>query len=200
MRRLLLLTFVQSFATILLERGVYFYTEEVLGFGRVANLGLALVFGLLYAAGAMLSHRVTAARGERPTLNAAVAGLALLNLTLALRPSATTLWLGFAGIAFLEGMKWPVIESYVTAGATPARTMAVLGRFQHRVVERDPGGADRGGADHRVGVAGDCCSDWRQRCTGSRWSRSARWRGGRRTWRRTTPSGCPPRASPATGR
>ena len=129
MRRLLLLTFVQSFATILLERGVYFYTEDVLGFGRVANLGLALVFGLLYAAGAMLSHRVTAARGERPTLNAAVAGLALLNLTLALRPSATTLWLGFAGIAFLEGMKWPVVETYVTAGATPARTMAVLGRF-----------------------------------------------------------------------
>ena len=129
LRRLLALTFVQSFATILLERGLYFYTEDVLHFSRTANLSLALLFGLLYATGAVLSHRITRRRGERPTLSAAVAGLALLNLTLALRPSPVALWLGFAGIAFLEGLKWPVIESYVTAGTTPARAMAVLGRF-----------------------------------------------------------------------
>lgn len=130
MQKLLIpLTFVQSFATVLLERGLYFYTDEILDFSEAENLGLAVVFGGFYAVGAMVSHRVTRSRGERPALQAVVTGLALLNLTVALMPSMVTVWAGFAGIALLIGIKWPIIESYVTAGATPDRTLQVIGRF-----------------------------------------------------------------------
>ncbi|MEM1107262.1 MAG: MFS transporter [Planctomycetota bacterium] len=123
------LTFFQSLATVLLERGLYFYTDEKLNFSEAENLGLALLFGVCYAGGAMLSHRVAAKRGERPTLSSVLLGLAVLNLTVALMPSRAIVWAGFAGIGVLIGMKWPIIESYVTAGATPDRTLKVIGRF-----------------------------------------------------------------------
>jgi len=130
MQKLLIpLTFMQSLATVLLERGLYFYTDEILDFSEAENLGLALVFGGCYAAGAMASHRVTAKRGERPTLQAVLIGLGVLNLTMALIPSAVIVWAGYAGIGVLIGMKWPIIESYVTAGATPDRTLKVVGWF-----------------------------------------------------------------------
>lgn len=130
MQRVLIpLTFVQSLATVLLERGLYFYTDEILDFSEAENLGLALMFGVCYAGGAMVSHRVTKQRGERPTLQAVLIGLGMLNLTVALMPSPVIVWAGFAGIGVLIGMKWPIIESYVTAGATPDRTLKVIGRF-----------------------------------------------------------------------
>ncbi|MBB6431520.1 MFS transporter [Algisphaera agarilytica] len=130
MQRLLIpLTFFQSLATVLLERGLYFYTDEILKFSEAENLGLAIVFGVCYASGAMLSHKVTKKRGERPTLQSLMIGLCMLNMTVALMPTPLIVWSGFAGIGLLIGMKWPVIESYVTAGATPDRTLKVIGRF-----------------------------------------------------------------------
>ena len=42
-RRLLLVTFIENFATILLERGIYFYTHERMAFTKEQNLWLALV-------------------------------------------------------------------------------------------------------------------------------------------------------------
>lgn len=130
MQRLLIpLTFIQSFATVLLERGLYFYTKEKLGFSELENLGLALLFGVCYATGALTSHAITKRRGERPTLQAVLMGLGILSLTVALMPGRAVVWSGFAGIAVLIGIKWPIIESYVTAGATPDRAFRVLGRF-----------------------------------------------------------------------
>jgi MFS family permease len=129
LRLLLTLTFFQSFATVLLERGLYFYTEDRLGFSDVENLVLALLFGSMYAVGAVTSHRVTRSRGELPTLRAVLLGLLVLHLTMVLRPGPVTIWGGFIGIGLLEGMKWPIIESYISAGATPGRALKVLGRF-----------------------------------------------------------------------
>ncbi|MEM8738113.1 MAG: MFS transporter [Planctomycetota bacterium] len=128
-RLLLALSFIQSFATVLLERGLYFYTEERLAFTDAQNLTLALVFGLTYAAGALGSHKFTARRGERPTLRAVLLGLLLLQTLIALRTSPVVVWLGFAGIGLLEGMKWPIFESYLTAGASPERLAKIVGRF-----------------------------------------------------------------------
>ncbi|MEM7625521.1 MAG: hypothetical protein AAF333_07835 [Planctomycetota bacterium] len=130
MQRLLIpLTFIQSFATVLLERGLYFYTDDQLGFSELENLGLALLFGGCYAGGALSSHAITKRRGERPALQAVLMGLGALSLTVAVMPGRVVVWSGFAGIAFLIGVKWPIIESYVTAGATPDRAFRVLGRF-----------------------------------------------------------------------
>lgn len=43
--RLLLFTFIEEFATVLMHRGVHFYTREALGFGETENLLLALSGG-----------------------------------------------------------------------------------------------------------------------------------------------------------
>ena len=129
LRLLIPFSFVQSFATILLERGLYFYTRDQLGFGDTANLALAFVFGGTYALGAISSSAITARRGERPALTAALAGLALLCLTLALLPRPTVIAAAYAGIGFLIGVKWPIIESYVTAGVLPDRILRVVGHF-----------------------------------------------------------------------
>lgn len=130
MHRLLIpFSFVQSLATILLERGLYFYTQDQLGFSDTANLGLAFLFGSAYALGAIRSSAITRSRGERPALTATIAGLGLLCLTLALLPHPTVVVMAYGGIGLLIGIKWPIIESYVTAGVEPRRTLRVLGQF-----------------------------------------------------------------------
>lgn len=130
MRRLILfITFLESFSVILLERGLYFLTDEKLNFSKLENLALAACFGVVYVIGAMTSHRLAKARGERPTLRAVVMGLVLLHLTLAMHVSHVTVWLGFLAIGLLTGFKWPIVESYVTAGLSPKQTLTAISRF-----------------------------------------------------------------------
>lgn len=125
---ILIITFLESFGTILLERGAYFYTHAVLGFSELGNLALALSFGIAYALGAVLSHR--AARwGERRVLVASLGGLLLAHTLLIVWPTYPVLLVAYPVIGLLHGVKWPLIESYVTAGHTPDETMSVLGRF-----------------------------------------------------------------------
>ena len=67
--RLYWLTFIESVGTVLLERGLYFYTENVLAFSDAKNLWLALAFGVTYVVGAISSHRVclrVSERGAKP--------------------------------------------------------------------------------------------------------------------------------------
>src|SRR4051794_37696744 len=52
----LVLSFVESFGTILLERGIYFFTHERLHYSDTQNLALAAGFGATYGAGAWVSH------------------------------------------------------------------------------------------------------------------------------------------------
>ena len=57
LRRVVLgLSFVESFATILLERAVYFFSQQRLGYSETENLMLALLFGAAYTLGAARSH------------------------------------------------------------------------------------------------------------------------------------------------
>lgn len=126
---ILWLSFIESFGTILLERGVYFYTRERFGFGATANLWLALAFGLLYAAGAASSHHLTARRAEKPVLCGAMLTLLVLHAVLAVWPTPTSLVASFALIGFAHGLKWPIIESYVGAGRTANEMPKALARF-----------------------------------------------------------------------
>jgi hypothetical protein len=125
----LLLSFIESFATILLERAIYFYSHERLGYSRVQNLGLALVFGVTYAAGAAASHGLARRLGDRAALLASLASLLLLHLAMTASPGGVLLPLGFAAVGFFEGSKWPVIESYVGAGLEPGQQLGAVGRF-----------------------------------------------------------------------
>lgn len=129
LRLLLTITFLESFSTILVERGVYFYSDSQLGFSSVHNLWLALGIGAFYAIGAMLSHRLTVRLGERALLLALMLGHLICHVAL----FQTTWSPAFFTINFLlalfTGMKWPVIESYISAGLTPRESSRAIGSF-----------------------------------------------------------------------
>lgn len=126
---LLVLTFIESLSTILIERGSYFYCKHHLGFSDADNLWLALMFGVAYVLGALTSHPVSKKLGEKRVLVAAVAVQVLMNAGMGLTPTRLIMFLGGTLSGLLNGQKWPLIESYVTAGHTPTRTARILGYF-----------------------------------------------------------------------
>ncbi len=127
--RLLLVTLVESFATILVERGVYFFAHERLGFSDRLNLALAVAFGLAYLAGALSSHRLSVRLGERRVVLGAVLAQAAVHAVLAVCPTAIVVFAGSTVLGWLNGAKWPILESYVSAGRTPRQAASAVGRF-----------------------------------------------------------------------
>lgn len=126
---LFVLTFFESIAATLLQRGLYFYTHENLGFTQNHNLWVAFGFGATYVVGAYVSHGLSARWGERRLLLGCLLGLLAIHSALALYPAAWLLVSGVFGTAVIQGMKWPVVESYVSAGRAPKQLLPVLGRY-----------------------------------------------------------------------
>lgn len=129
LRRVYLLSFVESFAGVLLQRGLYFYTHDVLGFDETKNLWLALASGVAYVVGAVSSHRVAERISERSLLLTTLAGPLALHLLLTRDQSAWLLVLTFPLIGMFQGFKWPVIESFLSAGHSPGDLVRTLARF-----------------------------------------------------------------------
>jgi len=65
---LLVLSFLESGTTMLIERAVHFLSHDHLGFSDAMNLWLAVAYGLTYTAAALLSHRACKRIGERRLL------------------------------------------------------------------------------------------------------------------------------------
>jgi len=128
-RLVLVLSFLESFATILLERAIYFFSTERLGYTERENLLLALCFGVTYTAGAALSHGLARRLRELRALAWTLAALLVLHGWLALAPGGAQLVIGFALVGLFEGCKWPIIESYVAAGLGPQEQLRAVGRF-----------------------------------------------------------------------
>lgn len=126
---ILLVTFLESLATVMVERGVYFFTREQLDFNNAANLWLALGSGVVYVVGAMGSHRAAARFGERRLLLASVIAQVLLHAIMALQPDAVVIVASKLALSLCAGAKWPVIESYVSAGQSSRDTPRALGKF-----------------------------------------------------------------------
>jgi MFS family permease len=127
--RVLVLSALESFATVLIERGIYFYAHDRFAFSEGENLFLALGFGAAYVVGALGSHRLSRRVGERPQLVGVLLAQLAVHAGLAARPVATVVVAGTVVLGFLNGLKWPVIESYVAAGRTPARAARAVGGF-----------------------------------------------------------------------
>jgi Na+/melibiose symporter-like transporter len=127
--RFLLITLIESFGTICVERGVYFFTEERLGFGDAANLSLALAFGVAYVGGALISHPLAVRFGEKRLLTASIAVQLAVHSLMATFTTAPTIFIGATLAGLLYGMKWPIIESYVSAGRHGMNQARSLGRF-----------------------------------------------------------------------
>ena len=127
--RLLVITVVESLATILIERGIYFYTHERLAFTDVENLWLALAFGVAYAAGALSSHGVSRPLSEKGLLVAALVAQFVVQVGLCVWPASTMLIAGTTLVGLFTGLKWPLVESYVAAGQTPRDQAKRVGCF-----------------------------------------------------------------------
>ncbi len=114
---------------MLIERGIYFFAHERLGFDDIENLALALGFGVAYVVGALSSHAVARRLAEKWVL----VGTLLLQLAcfivLIVRHGAVTVAAMNAVIGLVVGLKWPVVESYVSAGHTPREQIRSVGRF-----------------------------------------------------------------------
>lgn len=126
---LFVLTFLESIAATLIQRGLYFYTHEHLRFDQSANLWLAFGFGVTYIGGALISHGVTQRLGERRLLLACLFGLLALHALPALFDAPWLLIAAVFGTALVQGLKWPVIESYVSAGRPPKQLLPILSRY-----------------------------------------------------------------------
>ncbi len=113
----------------MVQRGVYFFAAEVLDFGDTMNLLLALAFGSSYVAGALLSHRLCAAFGERRVLMTALLAQAALHAGLTAHPTAAAIFAGIMAIGAVNGAKWPVVESFVSAGQGADASARSVGRF-----------------------------------------------------------------------
>lgn len=128
-RGLLIASFIESLAVVLLERGIYFYTEAVYDYGRASNLWLGLAFGVCYVSGALSSHRISGWLGERRSLLAAVVGQGAVLFALVAMPTPVVIWIGFCVIGLLSGFMWPIVESYITAGLLARQMLRSVGRF-----------------------------------------------------------------------
>jgi MFS family permease len=126
---LFVFTFLESIAATLIQRGLYFYTHEHLGFTQTQNLWVAFGFGVAYIGGAFVSHAASKRWGERTLLLGCVGGLLVLHTLMAVSPAAFVLVSAVLGTAVVQGLKWPVVESYVSAGRPPKQLLPILGRY-----------------------------------------------------------------------
>jgi len=133
---LFVITFLESIAATLLQRGLYFYTHEHLGFSENQNLWIAFGFGATYIVGAFASHGLTRRLGERRVLLACLFGLLAIHTLLALFPAAWLLVVGVFASATVQGAKWPVVE-----------------RSEHAALELPKGFQARG---YEISVHGSC--------------------------------------------
>ena len=129
-RRILLSVFIASFTSTLLQRGIYFFTHDVLGFNQAQNFWVALLVGITYIFGATSSHKLTARFGERTTLLGVLFALAAAHALLACFPRNSALLVAlFSFIVMIQGIMWPIFESYMSAGETPHALGRELGRY-----------------------------------------------------------------------
>jgi len=127
--RVILMTFNEGFTTTLVGRGVFFYTVWRLSFSDAANLWLAAAYGTTYVLGALTSHRLARLSSEKAMLMVTASSQFILHLLLAWRFEARMLFAVFSVLGVMSGLRWPVVESYVSAGLTPRQTSRALGRF-----------------------------------------------------------------------
>ncbi|MEO7032429.1 MAG: MFS transporter [Polyangiaceae bacterium] len=129
-RRILVSVFTASFASTLLQRGIYFFTHDVLGFSQAQNLWVALLVGITYIGGATSSHRLAVRFGERNTLRGVLLTLTVAHAVLGYFPSNSALLVPvFAFIVMTQGAMWPIFESYMSAGETPQSLGRQLGLY-----------------------------------------------------------------------
>jgi MFS family permease len=120
---------IESMATIggtLMSIGIFFYMKYRFGWRMPQSFMLAAAQGLVYIPGALGAGPIAARLGQRRTLAAAYAVLALLTgiaFALAKRGgagSAAGVVAALLAYTFTIGISWPILEGLVASGGPPA--------------------------------------------------------------------------------
>lgn len=125
----LILSLFQSFTLTLYERGIYFFLDERFDFTASQNLWVAVLYGVVYIAGALGSHPVAMRVGEKPMALGLSAGAVLLGVALTLSPTVVAVLIAVPLIALMYGGAWPVYQSYLAAGLTGRDVRRAMGRY-----------------------------------------------------------------------
>ena len=140
-----LITFVESIGTVLLERGIYFFTHERLAFTERENLLLALLFGAVLRLPARFratARRTGSGKARCSTPRCSACWRSTWCSYFVRRARSITG--AFVALALFHGLKWPSDREFLQrrpdAGAPAARARPV-----QRVL--GAGGADRGRRD-----------------------------------------------------
>ena len=111
-----LITIWFTCGSIMVGRGVFFVLKESYEFTAIDNLWVGVFFGMAYAPGAMISNKLTKAKSFRFVLYLIILGHAADFMLIGLTDSSHLMVAGFVLFSLLQGMMWPFVESYVTAG------------------------------------------------------------------------------------
>lgn len=134
LRVVLPLTFLASMSCGTVTTGIFFLTQHGYGFSTSANFLLGLVQGVAYTAGAFFAGRLIArvrAAGI-PTRSALLVVLLLLGAFCTLPlwwASPAAVWALMALYSPLNGMLWPLVESYVSGGRSGRDLRRTIGAW-----------------------------------------------------------------------
>ncbi len=127
--RFLLVASIEAFSQVLFWRGTYFFVKSVLGFTAAENLGMGLGAGLGYVVGASMSHHLTRRFDEKRLLVAVFSVQATLYVVCGVLRTGPVIVPAFMALGLVQSMKWPVLQSYTSAGRVPAATAQAVGKY-----------------------------------------------------------------------
>jgi MFS family permease len=127
---LVIIAFSQNFSLLFIGEGLYFYTHRHFAFTEMENLAVALTRGVVFVIAALASHALSVRLGERRQLLLVIVGqMACCGAIFALPRNAPLLVSAMIVYTVLCGLKWPVIESFFSAGKTPRENVKAVGWF-----------------------------------------------------------------------
>ena len=124
-----LIAFIESLAITCLQRGIYLLGQYQYDFTPQNLKWLTLIFGAFYVIASFKAQSITDKVGEKMTLFFALGLQIPLIFSLLFDSSFSHIMTIFALTGFLNGIKWPIIQSYVSAGKTPGKTYKAISIF-----------------------------------------------------------------------
>ena len=123
------MTAVTTVADLLIQRGAYFFCSNEFGFTGANNMALATACGVAAVLGARVTGPVSRYLGPKRTLFGLLALRIAVCLIQTAMPRPTIVVVGVSISMFCCFASWPIIESYISAGVSPATVSRRLGRF-----------------------------------------------------------------------
>ena len=124
-----IIAFIESLAITGLQRGIYLLGKYKYQFPTENIVWLTLCFGVFYVIASFSAQKITDRIGEKKTLVAALFLQLPLIFSCLFCYSFTSYLIVLGMIGFLNGIKWPIVQSYISAGKSPGNTAKAVNIF-----------------------------------------------------------------------